>query len=544
MKTVKHKYTLQELAELYTVSVATLRNWAKEGLLQLDADGNVSTAELGRFERVLTHRMRARANKQYKDGNNGSFGGDAERCDADCGIDSFVRAERYESNLSESYRNKEGIYYTPAYIVRDMMSHICDVSQKTFLEPCCGGGAFVAEAIALGFNPENIYAYDTDPNAVEMTRKRIYELTGYMSENVRCADFLEEAGSMSMQFDYIYTNPPWGKKLSRSMKKQYSDRYGAGSSLDTASLFLAASMHLLKDDGEMGFLMPDSFFNIATFESSRRILLSKRLVSVVDYGAAFAGLLARACAVVTVNSQPPSDWQVSCCGYRQNKHMRMQRDFLCNPKLIINYWLDDASARLVEYLYSLPHCTLQDNAEWALGVVTGDNATYCHAERAEGLVPIFRGKDIVSGGVNPPQMFIEAQLRGCRQVAPMHMYKAPQKIAYRFISNKIVCCCDDKQRYFLNSANMFVLKPGFPVSHAQLADLLNSRLLNWLFASLYNTRKVLRADLETLPLHIGYFRDNPMFDEHQFLKSLGVEWNDGNSQYEIIENNNIKTDRV
>ena len=85
-------------------------------------------------------------------------------------------------------------------------------------------------------------------------------------------------------------------------------------------------------------------------------------------------------------------------------------------------------------------------------------------------------------------------------MAPIAMFLAPEKLIYRFISNDLVFFCDTKQRFFLNSVNMLVLEEGFPLTTQQLAEILNSPLTNWLFKQLFNTHKVLRGDLERLPI--------------------------------------------
>ena len=114
------------------------------------------------------------------------------------------------------------------------MRDITDVEGKTFLDPCCGSGNFIIEAIKKGFAPENVYGFDTDENAVAITKKRIKELCGYESDNIFCEDFLRLqpiansqqqplsisqifrfSDSQVFKFDYIFTNPPWGKKSTR-----------------------------------------------------------------------------------------------------------------------------------------------------------------------------------------------------------------------------------------------------------------------------------------------------------------------------------------
>ena len=95
-------------------------------------------------------------------------------------------------------------------------------------------------------------------------------------------------------------------------------------------------------------------------------------------------------------------------------------------------------------------------------------------------------------------------------MASLKMLHAPVKLIYRFISNNLVFYCDTEQRYILNSANMLVLDDDFPLSSMELAEIMNSPLTNWLFKQLFHTHKVLRSDLEVLPiitdlsLHCGF----------------------------------------
>ena len=165
---------------------------------------------------------------------------------------------------------------------------------------------------------------------------------------------------------------------------------------------------------------------------------------------------------------------------------------------------------------------MKDNATWALGIITGNNNRLCQKENREGLVPIFRGKDIFKDKIAAPTLFINANLDGCRQVADIDCYNAKEKIIYRFICNNIVCHCDAEQRYILNSANLFILNDGFPLTHSQVADLLNSDTMNWLFRSIFNTHKILRGDLEQLPIWHEYFDRYENFSEESLREYLGM----------------------
>ena len=171
------------------------------------------------------------------------------------------------------------------------------------------------------------------------------------------------------------------------------------------------------------------------------------------------------------------------------------------PRHIINYWTGVREQQLLEEMLQQPCLTLKGHATWGLGIVTGNNAKMCKRSRRKGLMPVYRGKDILPGRLKAARFFINPNdFPRYQQLAPMELYQASEKLIYRFISNKLVFYCDTHQRYILNSANMLVLDDGFPMSAKALAELLNSPLSNWLFQQLFHTHKVLRGDLELLPL--------------------------------------------
>ena len=524
------KISIKNAAEQLNVSAVSIHNWINEGILKT-VNNSLTQGCLDDFKRdfLNKNKLSSRANKQYKDIHDHNSLTDYVKMKISSGMSGEDISDEYESSLSDSHRNKEGIYYTPQYIVCDMMKDVVNVEDKTFLDPCCGSGNFIIEAIRKGFSPENVYGFDVDENAVLITKKRIKELCGYESDNIFCTDFLAQQSSVNNQrFDYIFTNPPWGKKINRVDKVRYSALYNSGSSSDTSSLFYFASMKMLKENGMMGFLLPDSFFNITSFEDARKSLLTLHISRLVDYGKPFKGLLTKAMAFVAVKDEREETQdgslnnKISCELYDVKRHYRTQNSFSDIPKHILNFHVEEKDSDIIRRVFSMPHVTLKDNADWALGIITGNNAKICSRRRGVGMIPVFRGKDIFKDKMADPSLFINENLEGCRQVPDLRYYNASEKIIYRFISNRIICHHDTQQRYVLNSANLFILKDDFPITHRQLCELLNSDFMNWLFQSIFNTHKVLRSDLEMLPLFHEYFRQYENFSEETLLKYLSL----------------------
>ncbi len=517
-------FTIEQASKNANVSTATIRNWIKTGYLEISSKGIIAQESLDNFMSNIAgkEKLTSRANKLQKDNHNHEKLSD----DVISLVQKFSGENigiEYESSLSNSYRNKEGIYYTPSWVVKDMFKNIKIDSNSKFLDPCCGSGNFIMEAIKLGILPENVYGFDIDKNAVHITKERIKKEFGFETPHIKVGDFLQEAFKFSQEtihFDLIFTNPPWGKKIDKEEKEKFASNYNCGNSLDTTALFMGASLSLLAQNGILGFLVQEAFFNIATFEDIRKKAITKKILRFIDYDKAFKGLVTKAQAIIIENSKANADIEIECC-FDNRTFNRSLDSFKQNPKSIFNFWTDAQETQVIERLYSIKHTTLKGKATWALGIVTGNNDKFCSDEPKEGYVPIYKGSDITKNGLKVPNTFVLNDFSNFQQVAPLKMYEATEKLIYKFISSNLCFFCDTQQRLILNSANLLIpLNIG--ITGKQLADLLNSEIMNWLFNKLFSTHKVLRGDLELLPIHIDYFADYQDFSEIDYLNYLQI----------------------
>ncbi len=529
---------ISDAAQQLKVSSATIRNWLKTGYLVNSGKGTVDPQSLDAFAKRYagTEKLNGRANKSLKDSHNHN---DITKQFLDR-IASQEKnlgsvGDRYQQSLSDSYRNKEGVYYTPEHIVSDMFIRPReDIATSVFCDPCCGSGNFIIRAIEIGFSPSNIVGFDTDPVSVELTKTRIRALTGYECKTIHNQDFLEQSVSSDAEYDYIFTNPPWGKKLPKETKQSYAAIFKAGKSSDTCSLFFFACLKTLKEGGQLGFLLPEAFFNIATYEDARRAALALTVERLIDYKKPFAGLVTRAQALILrVQPNPKTELSV-CCEADSTKHKRTQDSFSKNPKSIFNFHCTAEESAVIDHAFEKPHVTLAGNAHWGLGIVTGNNKKWIRSMPSADHVPVFKGSDIQSGTLKKPTCFIPSDFSLYQQVAPIELYNAQEKLIYKFISANLIFFADSEQRYILNSANVLIPEHDFPISCNQLADLLNSDFMNWLFKSIFNTHKILRGDLERLPIHVKYFDHHRQFAEHEYLDYLGIRKED-NGTYRLEE---------
>lgn len=518
---------ISDAAKLIGVSQATIRNWIKAGHINQTTKGQISIASIDAFksQNIGATKLTARANKTAKDTHDHKFLSEKlELLLHSKNFDQNQISQQYEESLSESFRNIEGIYYTPPTIVNSLLNFAnFDPSEATFCDPCCGSGNFLVRALELGFKVENIYGFDTDPNAVAISRRRILALTGKESQNIKNQDFFSESiQSPDKKFDFIFTNPPWGKKIDKDEKERLGRIFSVGKTLDTSALFFFACLTKLKEGGDLGLLLPDSFFNIASFEEPRARALEFEIKRLIDYEKPFKGLVTKAVGITLKKSRQSNKALISC-ETSSGTHLRSSLSFEKNPKRIFNFQISPIAEEVIDHIYAKPHTTLKGCAEWGLGIVTGDNNKYCKSVHEEGLIPVFRGADLNKGAPSLPSLYISSDLSIYQQVAPRRIYEANEKLIYKFISSDLCFFYDSEKRYALNSANILVPDSKIEMSAKQLCDMLNSDLINWLFRSLFMTHKVLRGDLEELPLFPSYFLTHTEFNEKTFLEFLSIE---------------------
>jgi len=111
--------------------------------------------------------------------------------------------------------------------------------------------------------------------------------------------------------------------------------------------------------------------------------------------------------------------------------------------------------------------------------------------------PVLRGRDLQKYRRPEPSAYLK---KGeYQQMAPDAMYRAKEKLVYRFIADSPVVAYDDRGFYTLNSANIMIPQLE-ELSIFQVAALLNSEVLASACRAMFKSGKVLRSHLEELPL--------------------------------------------
>jgi adenine-specific DNA-methyltransferase len=186
-------------------------------------------------------------------------------------------------------RKYQAFYTKSTPIIHYMVNKLSLLPTDKILEPCGGDGVFI-EAMLNKNQFAVIDVCELNPNSVEILKKKF---SSYANVNVRECDTLIDAelnfnSHFGGFYDKIIANPPygaWQDSLKRmQLKKLYPDLYIK----ESYGLFLYRCIELLKENGILSFIIPDTFLNLHTHSALRKhILTNTKIIELVQFPSSF-----------------------------------------------------------------------------------------------------------------------------------------------------------------------------------------------------------------------------------------------------------------
>lgn len=192
------------------------------------------------------------------------------------GIDFNNLAERqhfgdiYEQVLNDlQSAGNAGEYYTPRAVTSFMTQMIDPKPGETLLDPACGTGGFLT--CAMRHMRERYVKRLEDEAAMQASLRAVEKkplphmlaVTNMLLHNVEAPSFLRHDNTLARPYtswgrservDIVLTNPPFGGKEEDGIESNFPQRFRTR---ETADLFLALIIRLLKAGGRAAVVLPD-----------------------------------------------------------------------------------------------------------------------------------------------------------------------------------------------------------------------------------------------------------------------------------------------
>lgn len=218
----------------------------------------------------------------------------------------------FQKFLSHYEKDSNGQFFTPEPIIDFSIKFLQPSIGETLIDPACGSGGFLLSSInsLKENNPDQkihnyisncVFGIDINKSIARIAKMKLL-LTANVSTNINCFNSLDDLEKIKYSlkqengFDIVLTNPPFGAKINNST---ILSRYDLGHKWSTKKrinkikkvlvsqsaeiLFIERCLHLLKEGGRMGIVLPNGNFENPSLEYLRAYIKSKaKIISIIN----------------------------------------------------------------------------------------------------------------------------------------------------------------------------------------------------------------------------------------------------------------------
>lgn len=216
-----------------------------------------------------------------------------------------VKGDIYEgllSKIAEDTKSGAGQYFTPRSLINTIVKCVSPKPNQTIVDPCCGSGGFLLSS--KDFIEHNYALNKSEKEFLKFKTFRGWEIVRNTYRLCLMNLFLHNIGDMNGEapvtrndsllsdpgerFDYVLTNPPFGKKSSMTFENESGEQekedlvYNRSDFWSTSSnkqLNFVQHIHtLLKTTGTAAVVVPDNVL----FEGGSGETVRKKLLQTCD----------------------------------------------------------------------------------------------------------------------------------------------------------------------------------------------------------------------------------------------------------------------
>jgi tRNA1(Val) A37 N6-methylase TrmN6 len=178
-------------------------------------------------------------------------------------------------DLDKNDKKDHGIYFTPPSTVHKNLNRLLDFMPhiQSVLEPSCGSCEYVNALHSL-YPHLSITAVENNATIYDS----IKHLTN-KSIQIICNDFLSMPETNL--YDLIIGNPPYFVMKKPDVHKKYHKYFDGRPNIFI--LFIIQSLKLLKDNGILSFVLPQSFLNCLYYDKTRQFIYNHfQIIDIIE----------------------------------------------------------------------------------------------------------------------------------------------------------------------------------------------------------------------------------------------------------------------
>ena len=403
----------------------------------------------------------------------------------------------------------------------------------------------------------NLFGVDINPESVEITKLSLWLKTAKqnqtlasLDDNIKCGNSIvadqKIAGEYAFNwqekfpqvfakggFDIIIGNPPYGATVDQTQKDYILKRYTtAEGNFDTYRIFFELGFELLKPNGYLGYITPNTYFDLKrSGEKLRKFLFENVLMKIVEVYNVFPNAVVE--PVISIYQKRRDETaELEIILVPRNTHLtstfitdgihtlKKQADLKKNSDYVFNYKLNENAENLIDdikkisnplskmyfvYNGAKPYEVGKGNPPQTKEIQKG-KIYNGYTKVDDTWVPYMRGKRIQRFTSMWDGEYIKY---GANLAAPRSadiFYR--EKIFVRQTGDSIIATLDNGN-VSNDTLHVVFTKNEKELSNRYLLGLLNSKLMTWIYQMEHPTEvgkpmaQVKKAFVEELPIVIG-----------------------------------------
>jgi type I restriction-modification system DNA methylase subunit len=438
--------------------------------------------------------------------------------------------------------------------------------QITICDPACGSGAFLNQALEFliaehryidelqgklfgaslilsevenSILENNLYGVDINEESVEIAKLSLWLRTAQkgrkltvLNNNIKCGDSLIDdsniAGDKAFNwqnefpkvfekggFDIIIGNPPYVftrgnehfQKFNEYIWSKYKYNHGK---INLYSVFMELSTgKLLKTNGLLGFITPETFIRTSTYGEIRKYLINNLVIqSISIYGiGVFENVTAETITLIIRNSFNASN-QVQFHKHKSitvfESFLETQEGFNETPENRFLYGSSQIDVKIFEKMKkNKPILGEYIDVRNGIATKSGKNNFISNTKLTDKYKKLLEAPDLFRYGFNWPGAYINYDKEVLHRPRKEETFLS-DKILIQRVSSRLICSFDNEKHYTFNSVNNLVLKKdNYDLKF--LLGILNSKLVDFFYRKNYSldasfTITVTKANLDSLPI--------------------------------------------
>lgn len=183
----------------------------------------------------------------------------------------------FEHLFPKTAKGSKGQFFTPRYIIDEVIKILNPQKHESFLDPACGSGGFLLHAMRYGLNAKQVSGIDFDNRMVKIAKASCL-ISNFENINIYNANALSEIKEIKdNSFDIIATNPPFGGEVKDNSILQTFELPNS-----RHILFIEKIVRLLKPGGRAAIILPQGILNNTNLAHVREWIFKKaRIVGVI-----------------------------------------------------------------------------------------------------------------------------------------------------------------------------------------------------------------------------------------------------------------------